>query len=65
MSRSLGSGDIVSKFSSTDNFAAQIMITTRRPRFRAKADEEGQYYPFQYRLNVRIPLHERLLANGW
>jgi hypothetical protein len=44
-------------------FAAQT--TPRRPPFCAKTDEEAQYYPFQYRLNVRILLLRRLLASGW
>ena len=59
----LGSCDALLGILTTDIFAAQM--TTRRPHFRAKIDEEEQYYLFQYRLTARTPLRKRLLASGW
>ena len=40
-------------------------MTARRPRFYVTTGEEEQYYPFQYRPNVKTLLRGKLLESGW
>jgi hypothetical protein len=39
-----------------------MMMAFRRSHFCAQGSEEAQYYPFQYRLNVRTLLQREILA---